>query len=380
MLRVPTTATILVLALAARGLAVPPAPAVAVGTIRFDEALWRTGSLPTLTFTVSAGRGPLEKSLCFVYVSELPQAFTSSPWPPQFAGAVVGSGSLQVVVDRQPERNPITPFSRERFVQGATYDAQTGALTSVTNEAYLDIVYDGVPETFLLDFETEDDFTTPLVNGQDLSTPPEFGVLISLSSAQPASGPPHFGPAAFDSTPGGPNRFVDPDLLVNQGNLLILQENATQPTPGIFALPDDAANGGTLIFDFTGFDVIEKVTPLALDLVDIDSGSPGPTFVILTDVLGGQRTYTVPGGWTRDITFQGQPGVGTLDLTTLAPQPGYLAQATANETLDFIAGEVVRLEVELGGSGAVDNLAFEREADPAATAAPGPVVGGPRRR
>lgn len=381
MLRFTTVFAVLALALASGGHAVPTAPCVVRASINFDESLWRTGSQPSLTFTVTSGRGPLEKSLAFLYVSEEPEAFTSSPWPPQFAGAVVGSGTLQVIVDRVPERGPINPFSRERFVQGVLRDAQTGLVTSVTNEAYLDIVYDSDPVTFELDFTNEDDRVTPLVNGQDLSTPPEFGVLVSLSALQPASGPPHFGPAIFDSASTGPNRLVDPDLLVDQGNLVILQENDVQSTPGIFASPDDAANGGSLVFEFTGFDVIEKVEPVSIDLVDIDGGSPRSTRVVLTDVLGGTRTYTVPPGWTRDITFEGSPGVGTLRLTTLAPQPGFMATATATETLGYIAGEVVRLEVDLGGSGALDNLVFRREADPDASAAldtAGP--GRPRRR
>jgi hypothetical protein len=380
MLRVTTIGSLLFLTLAARGV-VPTVPAVAVGSIRFDESLWRTGSLPTLTFTVSAGRGPFEKSLAFLYISEEPEAFTSSTRAPQFAGSVVGSGTLQVVVDRSPERNPITPFSRELFVQGALFDARTGELASVTNEVYLDIVYDGEAETFALDFTSEDDFTTALVNGQDLSTPPEFGRLVSLSALQPPSGPLHFGPAIFDSAEDGPNRLVDPDLLVNQGNLVILQENGGQATPGIFTLPDDAAGGGTLVFEFTGFEFTEQVEPVSIDLVDIDSGSPRPTRVILTDVLGGTRVYTVPAGWTRDIVNDGRPGVGTLDLVTLAPQPGFLAAATASQSTDYVPGEVVRLEVELGGSGAIDDLVFRREADPGATGlVPQPVLGGPRRR
>jgi hypothetical protein len=363
------------------GLSEPPAPRVAVGSLTFDEQFWRRGTLPTLTFTVSAGRGPLEKSIAFLYVSEEPQAFTTTPFGPQFVGEFVGSGSVQVVVDRKPERSPITSYSRERFVQGAVFDAHTGDLESVTNEVYLDIVYDGKPDQFAINFQTEDDFTTPLVNGQDLSTPPEFGVLFALSSLPASSGPAHFGPAIFNSTPGGPNNgSSDPDLLVNQGNVLILQENPGQLVAGIFGLPDDAANGGKLVFDFTGFQFIEKVEPVSLDLVDIDSGSPRPSRVVLTDVLGHTRTYLVPVGWTRDITFQGTPGVGTLDLTTLAAQPGYLSSATASESPGYIPGEIVRLEVEIGGSGALDNLVFRREADPDSAPVKNPGPGRQRKR
>ena len=52
----------------------------------------------------------------------------------------------------------------------------------------------------VLDFETEDDFTTPLVNGQDISTPPEFGNLVFISSTGN-----NLGAAIFDSDPNGPN-------------------------------------------------------------------------------------------------------------------------------------------------------------------------------
>jgi hypothetical protein len=379
MIRVLLAVLLLVVALIPGGAAAAARPVVAVGSLTFDEMIWRRGSLPTLTFTVTSGRGPLEKSLLFLYVSELPQAFTTTTFPPQFVGAVLGSGSLQTVVQIPPLRLPITAHTPERFVQGAVFDARTGQLASVTNEDYLDIDYEAEPETFAIDFETEDDFATALVNGQDLSTPPEFGNLFSLSTVPaPPGGQVHYGAAIFDSDSAGPNAASsDQDLLVDQGNVVILQENPGQVVPGIFALPDDSAGGGKFVFEFTGFEFIEKVEPLAIDLVDIDGGVPRPTRVVLTDVLGHTRSYLVPAGWTRDIANEGPPGVGTLDLTTLAPQPGFAATATSSETLGYIPGEVVRLEVELGGSGALDNLVFRREADPSATS--GATPAGPGR-
>ncbi|MCI0636622.1 MAG: WD40 repeat domain-containing protein, partial [Actinobacteria bacterium] len=54
----------------------------------------------------------------------------------------------------------------------------------------------------------------------------------------------------------------------------------------------------------------------------------------------------------------GPPGTGTLDLTTLAPQPGFLSVATASEQAGFDADHVVRLVVTLGSSGAVDDLTW----------------------
>jgi hypothetical protein len=376
MIRVRTAGAVLLAGLFGNVSAGSAPSSLVTGSIRFNEGGWGVGSLPSLTFTVSPGRGGFGKVLAFLYVSEEPGAFLSSPFPPQFVGVLQPPASVSVVVDRTPERGPINAHSREKFVQGALFDPGTGLLLGATNEAYLDVHYDAAPVTYALDFETEDDFASSLVNGQDLSTPPEFGVLFSVSSLQPASGAHHFGPAIFDSSPSGPNQFSsDRDLLVDRGKLVILQENSAQTQPGIFDKPDDSANGGTLVFDFTGFDFIEKVEPVAVDLIDIDLGSPRATHVVLTDVLGATRTYDVPAGWTEDITREGPPGLRTLDLTTLAPQPGFIGTATAHETSDYIPGEVVRMEIDIGGSGAVDNLVFRREADPGSS----PIVRRPVR-
>ena len=65
----------------------------------------------------------------------------------------------------------------------------------------------------------------------------------------------------------------------------------------------------------------------SLDLVDIDGGADEATSVVLTDHLGRMRVYAVPPGWTGDRLL-GQPGILTLDLTTLAPQPGFASSAT----------------------------------------------------
>ncbi len=223
-----------------------------------------------------------------------------------------------------------------------------------------------------IDFATEDDFATALVNGQELSTPPEFGRLISLASSGPNAGA-----AIFDSTPGGPNDpSQDLDLLVGRGHILMLQTdaNTTQTVPGIFDRPNDDSDGGSLVFDFHA-----PVAPVSVDLIDIDSGASESSAVILTDAWGRARTYAVPRGWTGDRSTDGTSGVGTLDLATLDPQPGFLAPATASETPGFAQDRVVQIEVRLGGSGAVDALRWcPRDASagahgprPARSAAPG---------
>jgi hypothetical protein len=200
-----------------------------------------------------------------------------------------------------------------------------------------------------LDFATEDDFATVLVNGQALSTPPEFGRLLSLTSSGPNAGA-----AIFDSTPGGPNDpSQDLDLLVGRGNVLVLQTdaNTTQSVPGIYDRPNDDSDGGSLVFQLH-----DPVAPSSLDLIDIDSGASEASAVILSDDAGRVRTYNVPRGWTGDRLTDGTSGVRTLDLQTLDPQPGFLAAATAAETPGFAPDRVLRIEVRLGGSGAVDEL------------------------
>ena len=199
-----------------------------------------------------------------------------------------------------------------------------------------------------LDFETEDDFATPLVNGQDISTPPEFGNVVAIS----ATGI-NLGPTIFDSDPAGPNVGADdPDLLVDLGNVLILQDPTEnlQTVPGIFDEPDDSNTGGTLIFDFVTPVEAESVT-----LIDIDIGIQD-ALVTLVDSQGRSREYLCPSGWTRDRVLDGPPGYAVLDLTTLADQPGFVATATASETMGFDPTDVVRIEAFFTSSAGLDDL------------------------
>ncbi|MCP3917432.1 MAG: VWA domain-containing protein [bacterium] len=195
----------------------------------------------------------------------------------------------------------------------------------------------------IVNFEFDD--AGPLANGQV----PAFGALFSLTSSGP-----NFGPAVFDSSPGGPNDpGPDPDLLTGMGNVLILQGDGQQTVPGVFDTPDDAETGGVFTLGF-----VQPVELLSVDLIDI---CPGPgqqgAIVRMTDDMGNTRTYTVPGGWTTDVSVGGS-GFGTLDLTTLAPQPGETETATASEDVGFVASSVVSLQIVIVGSGAVDNLSL----------------------
>lgn len=217
-----------------------------------------------------------------------------------------------------------------------------------TDESSIDFGF--VARCLTFDFETEDDLATTLVNGQDLTSPPEFGELFKVLGL-PASG---LTAAIFDSDPLGPNASSsDPDLLVDRGNLVILQEDALQSVPGIYDFPNDDARGGRLQFDF-----LSPSFPCSLDLIDICPDPGQDVFVVLLDRLGRRRFYHVPSGWTEDIAIEGPPGFRTLDLTTLADQPGFRATATALEEPGFDAFGVGWLKIDLGGSGAVDNLSF----------------------
>jgi hypothetical protein len=201
-------------------------------------------------------------------------------------------------------------------------------------------------------FETEDDSTTPLVDGQDLTPDEEFGRFLTVEGLGA-----NLGAALFDSTPGGPNDpSQDRDLLVGSGNLLILQNSLApwQTIPGVFDRPNDDQDGGTLVFRFS-----RPVEARSIDLVDIDAGPDGFVVVQLFDAAGRVRTYDVPAGWTTDILVEGPPGTGTLHLDTLRDQQGFAATASAVEAPGFDPRAVLRLEVALDSSGALDNLCFE---------------------
>jgi len=168
-------------------------------------------------------------------------------------------------------------------------------------------------------------------------------------------GAPVQGASIFDSTPGGPNAFgSDLDLLVNLGNILIVQNDtfATQTVAGTYDVPNDEPDGGTLFFDF-----VNPVEMLSVVLIDIDAH--GAVNLILTDGSALTRTYSVPNYWTFDISVSGPNGFDTLDLTILTPQLGEGgAVATAVEDLGFNPLDVATLEIIQSGSAGVDNLSF----------------------
>lgn len=202
------------------------------------------------------------------------------------------------------------------------------------------------------DFSSADDaLRTPLADGTAVASPAGFARTIELS----ATGS-NLGPALFDTSAGGPNDpGPAPGLLVGLGNALVLQDSLrpTQSVAGVFDQPDDDPDGGTLRFRLRR----GSVEPMRLDLIALGAGSGGAS-VVLVDSSGRTRTYSIPAGWTEELSLDGGPGFRTLDLTTLDAQPGFQSSATAAESPGFRPEGVVRIEVTLNGSGALDNLCW----------------------
>ena len=241
-------------------------------------------------------------------------------------------------------------------------------------------------QMYNINFETDDDFVTPLVHGESIYSSPrsnsvnpavpfstdtrlEFGRLIKISSKNLGTDG-NLGPAIFDSNPSDtpPASTLDKDLLVGLGNILILQRDegpntSLDPKYGLkFNNPNDEATPddiGSIVIDF----LLPNVHPMTIDLVDIDNNVR--LNIILTDQLGRNRTYAVPSNWTTDIAAHGPAGFQTLNLQTLLNQAaapnatGGAAKATQDS--GFNSSRVARLEVQFLGdaiSGGIDNLVF----------------------
>ena len=213
----------------------------------------------------------------------------------------------------------------------------------------------------IFDFETEDDFVTPLENGQEVASPDEFGNVFLLS----ATGSGHVGASIFDSTPEV--NESDEDLQTSLGNVLILQSPRHDDMAGdLFTDPNDSKFGGSVFFDFAPVGAVQL---LQLTLIDIDEKAA--TDVILTDGSGRTRIYQVPNEWTLEADAQ-TPLLGSnvLDLTVLAAQaaePGASGgPATASEDPGFNSDNVVLMEVAFSGSGALDDLQLQFIPEPSA--------------
>lgn len=203
-----------------------------------------------------------------------------------------------------------------------------------------------------LDFET-------LLNGESggaggfVFVTPEATVTIQGTGS-------NAGEAAFDTTDPGPNSAgPDPDLLVNTGIALILQnDNASSMTGNIFDTPNDDPNqNGLLTFVFS-----QAVSMVSIDLIDINGN--GPATVTLFDSNGYAREYFAPMDWTGDPNEPPFPvGIETLDLTSLVPQVGPGPGNPSTTVTNDIGGvfnplDVVTLTVEFDGSAALDNVSY----------------------
>jgi len=207
----------------------------------------------------------------------------------------------------------------------------------------------------------------------------QVGGATTVSSGTTIEGFPHSGltAAIFDSDPEGPNAASsDPDLLVDTGNILMLQENPGQTEPGVYDAPDDDARGGSFVLTFGGLEVL----PISIDLIDLCPAPGQSALVILVDDSGRQRVYDVPPGFTEDVDMEGGTGYRTLSLVATADQPGYRSTATASEDQGFDVRAVVLLEVQLGSSGAIDNILYDPHPDAPQRLYPKRRVRGPRRR
>ncbi|MEM9064333.1 MAG: hypothetical protein AAGB51_02465 [Planctomycetota bacterium] len=209
----------------------------------------------------------------------------------------------------------------------------------------------------VIDFTTEDDGVTALVNGQEVGdltggVYEEFGNLFNLTHISGGAGL-----SIFDTSFTGPNiGGGDPDLIVGLGNILIIQENnnglGTQTVDDIFDTANDDAGGGVYRFDF--FTAVEM---LEVTLVDVNGGND--IDVTLIDSQGLTRVYSVPAMWTNDISVSGPLGYGVLDLTSLAPQSSEGGNFTnVSQDLGFNSLDVVAVEFQFFGSGGIDNLTF----------------------
>jgi len=220
-----------------------------------------------------------------------------------------------------------------------------------------------------------DQFGNPLANGQEVVSGAEFGSPFDISS------PSANRLAIFDTDPAGPNAGgPDTDLLVvGQGNALIIQDNgdlAQTIESGIFDTPNDARNGGQILFSFNA-----PVELLTITLIDINGGAQ--TDIVLTDASGFTRTFDVPARWTFDPAIEGD-GFATLNLQDLNPQTGEPGaaggDATATQDAGFDINTVDSMLIDFSGSGAIGSFEFIPAPGSAALAALAGLAATRRRR
>ena len=239
-------------------------------------------------------------------------------------------------------------------VQAAVLALAASAASAVTIDFSLDQNNDALVHGQIVD---------PSAAFDPAETQQEFGATTTLKQiaiSSVAGG--HLGATIFDSDLSG---TADPDLEVDQGNILMLQNDCCggtaadgRGTGGLkYTNPDDEADGadaGALVFDF----LIPNITAQSIDLIDLNGGNL--TTVTLEDTGGNLRE------WTITANFTGNGVVDVLDFLDPGVQVGS-GGGTATittEDLSFDENDVQSLTVAFGGdpaSGALDNLTFVPE-------------------
>lgn len=192
----------------------------------------------------------------------------------------------------------------------------------------------------VLDFES-------FVNGQVIDT--EYQPLVTISAENLSSGPDLA--VVFDSTLTGTR---DPDLegafnsdnlaledRFNPGNILIVQENSVGCGSGICSLPDDEGSrpGGIITFDFA-----QAITLESIDFFDVEGAETANNAIRLFDSAGDELL------------------VGTF----FTPNTG--GDNLWDQVVFNVTG-ISKIEVNFGGSGALDNLVYSVSEVPVPAAA-----------
>lgn len=214
--------------------------------------------------------------------------------------------------------------------------------------------YRFIDDRNVIGFEVAGDQVTPLENGRALDLPGLLEPAIRVSGL----GAGQHGPAAFDSSPSGPNASSNwPGLLVDSGNLVVLQGDPLQSTPGIFDSPGPASGSGEIYLEF-----LHRTSPISIDLVGL--GATTSAEVSVRDASGLAQTYTVPPGFTSDALADPSRATWTLYLDTEEDQRGAHATATAVRQPGFNETSIAALEVRLDGPGAIDRLVWTEAGPP----------------
>lgn len=201
----------------------------------------------------------------------------------------------------------------------------------------------------VIDWEQPGSGTGTIDNGQDLDTP---GLMDPDIRVVPFGQSSH-GVAAFDSDPAGPNSQAGaPGLLVERGNLLVIQSDLTQSTPGIYDAPAPSPTGGTVVIQF-----LRRVVPKSIDLVSL--GPAVTARVTVRDTAGRGRTFDVPPGFTSDGVATPIGAVRGLPLDRFADQQGFAAVATVEQDPGFDSTRIDHMEVWMDGPGALDRLVLD---------------------